>query len=812
MKYFLSFIIGLLIVTNLFAQDLVSLDGTVTDSKGKELAGVNVFVEGSKGGTVTGTNGYFKLTLSPGKYTIRFTSVGFEPVSKQVDLSSAVTLDVKLKEGLYELPEIIVERETMTGGSLYVSDVPGAAHYIGLPELQKFKYTDINRILRNIPGVNIQEEDGFGLRPNIGMRGSGVERSSKITMMEDGVLIAPAPYTAPAAYYFPTVGRMSGVEVRKGSSQIKYGPYTVGGAINFLSTPIPQEFAAHVSMFGGNFGRRVVQASIGQSFKYGGFVVETFQNNADGFKKLDNGGPTGFSNQDYIAKFRLNTATDAKIYQALTFKIGQTTGDSDETYLGLTQDDFNETPLRRYFGSQMDNIQTEQHQYSIKYNIIPTDFLDVSITAYRTDFKRNWYKLDQVKYDTQTKTSIANILDDPETYQNEYSILTGSTSPNADALFVRNNNREYFSQGVQGMIGLNFTSDIMKHDIEVGFRFHHDQEDRFQWDDTYSMDNGVMKLTAKGTPGTESNRVSEADAFATYIQYTFQYGKFKALPGLRYESMTFTRDDYGKADPERVGTSLKTTENEVDVWIPGIGLEYVFDSSFIGFAGVHRGFSPPGVTEGASPEKAINYEVGGRFTKGIFNGQAVVFINDYENLLGSDLAAGGGAGTGDQFNSGEANIYGAEVELGILLGSETKNWSVPMSLAYTLTHGEFKSSFKSTFEDWGDVTSGDELPYLSNHQFVYNVGFNHTRYSINLSSKYNSAMRTTPGSGEILKNEKIDSNFIIDFAANYNATRYLSIFGSVTNMFDEVYVVARRPAGLRPGMPRAFQIGLKVNL
>lgn len=812
MKVLSSILIGILIVTSLQGQDFYVLNGAVTDSKGRSLVGVNVFEEGSKTGTVTNMNGEFSMKLAAGKHVLRFTSVGFESFTQVIEMPVATSLEVILKEGLYELPEIIVERETMTGGSLYVKDVPGAAHYIGLPELQKFKYTDINRILRNIPGVNIQEEDGFGLRPNIGMRGSGVERSSKITMMEDGILVAPAPYTAPAAYYFPTAGRMSGVEVRKGSSQIKYGPYTVGGAINFLSTPIPQEFAANVSMMGGTFGRRTVQASIGQSFKYGGFVVETFQNQADGFKDLDNGGPTGFINQDYIAKVRFNTAADAKIYQAVTFKIGQTTGDSDETYLGLTESDFNATPNRRYFGSQVDNIQTEQHQYSVKYNIIPTQFMDISITGYRTDFKRNWYKLDQVKYDTQAKVGISAILDDPITYKNQYDLLTGTTSPNADALFVRNNNREYFSEGVQGIVGMNFSSNEIEHDIEIGFRFHRDQEDRYQWDDAYAMENGVMKLTTKGTPGTESNRISEAEAFASYVQYTLQYGKFKAIPGIRYEKMTFTRDDYGKADPERLGTALKQTENKVDVWIPGIGLEYAFNPSFSGFAGIHKGFAPPGATEGTSPEKAINYEIGGRATKNIFNIQTVIFYNDYANLLGSDLAAAGGGGTGDQFNAGEAVIYGAEIELGVLFSGSNNNWSIPMNVAYTLTHGEFHSSFQATNEDWGKVNEGDEIPYIATHQLVYNVGINHTKYSVNLSSKFNSPMRTAPGTGEIPANEMIDRNLVFDIAANYNATRYLSFFGSITNLFDEVYVVARRPAGLRPGMPRAFQLGLKVNL
>ncbi len=792
-----------------------TIRGTIHEKGSNEpLQGVAVFLEGTNLGTATSASGNYVLNNIPaGNYVLVSRLLGFE-VKKftiTIDSQSDLTVDFKMSENFTEISGVVIRGTSMTGGSSGVNSIPGSAQYISPKELEKFSYNDINRILRSIPGVNIQEEEGFGLRPNIGMRGTGVERSSKITLMEDGILIAPAPYAAPSAYYFPTVGRMQGIEVRKGSSQIKYGPYTTGGALNLISTQIPNELEGRINLMGGNFGQRTVHANVGTSFRNGGFMLETYQMSADGFKELDNGGDTGFDSQDYLAKFRVNTNPDAPVYQALTFKIGQTIGESNETYLGLTEEDFDETPYRRYSGSQKDLMDTRHRQYSLQHVISPNNHIDITTTAYRTEFDRNWYKLDKIRFSDQsnrsTSVGITSLLDDPQNYTSAMSTIRGD---GADTLLVKANNRSYYAKGLQSIIGLQYQSPKWSHDIEAGIRIHRDEMDRYQWVDEYIMDTGTMELIDSGEPGSESNRIESASATAAFAQYTLSNGRVTFTPGLRFESIKMTRMDYGSSDPERTGIDLRMRENKVDVFIPGISVDYKFNTKLNTFIGVHKGFSPPGSKEGTNPEESINYEIGGRYVLPGLQVNGVFFLNDYSNLLGSDLAASGGAGTPDQFNGGQAMVKGVELDVMYNLLSPNSKLALPIQIVYTYTDGEFRNSFESEFEPWGNVEEGDKLPYLAPHQLALNITLESTRFNVNLSSKYVSDMRTVAGQNEIPSNQLIGAQFIVDLSSNYFINKNISIFGSIRNITDEVYLVARRPAGLRPGLPRSFMLGVKA--
>ena len=715
------------------------------------------------------------------------------------------------KDSVYQLQEIVVSSQQILGSKFKARNRTGSAYYISPEEIRRLGYTDINRMLKAVPGVNMYEEDGFGLRPNISLRGTKAERSERISIMEDGVLAAPAPYSAPAAYYFPNVARMEAIEVLKGSSQVQYGPFTTGGAINLVSTPIPNSFSGKANISYGSKNTFKSHTSVGSSWKHFGYMVEYLRYQSDGFKKYEDHAAKGFKRNDIIAKIRVKTDHVKGVNHALELKFGYADENSDETYVGLSADDFKKTPFLRYAGSQMDKLKTDHRQWVATYLLTFSNKLKITTNAYYNYFHRNWYKLNDVRagITSKEKRSIADVLVDPETNIRYFDILTGKTDRAEEALLVRANNRTYRSRGIQTRAEYRFNLNEFFFDLEFGLRYHADEEDRFQWDDSYSMKNKKMVLFMEGIHGTNANRVTSANALAGYLLAKLRYDAWTVTAGLRYEDVDLLKKDYTKEDLARSGKVRIETPNHARVLIPGVGLHYQLMPAASVFFGIHKGFAPPSAELYQKPESSVNMELGTRVAIGNFRAELIGFYNNYSNMLGSDLAASGGAGTLEQFNVGEARVKGAEFLVQYQPLPKNCNVRLPLQVSYTYTDTEIRNSFES--HSWGNVVRGDEIPYIFKHALNMQLGIECKWFYANIGARYNSDMRTSPGQGTIAEREKVPANLIFDASLNVFVNKYLTVRLNAINLTNRVYLTSRHPAGLRAGHPFGIYAGANVQ-
>lgn len=723
-------------------------------------------------------------------------------------------------------PGPYIEEVVIVGERAPIDQAVGGAYHLGREDLQRLGHADIQRIIRQVPGVSVQVEDGYGLRPNISIRGVATERSGRITLLEDNVLIAPAPYSAPSAYYFPTVGRMSAIEVLTGPAAITQGPYTIGGALNMISTPIPDAASGYALLEGGEDATWRLHAHYGARSPAGfGFLVETHQWRSDGFQDIDGGGDSGLDLDDYTVK--LAYAPDGGGHR-LDLKYQRADQKSAQSYLGLTDADFAEEPFRRYGLSSLDRIKTEHKQVIARYRWTPSSALALSAAFYDNRHERNWFKTEGIDFDGSndaqsfSRTSWANVVQAinqglslggmaPAELQ---AILHGARDTPPGSIQMRSNAREYFSRGYQAQLTWRTTTGGLAHQINFGARRHEDEEDRLQRNSSYSQVSGALRLDDEGLLGNAGNRLQEAQAWSFFLIDEILWGKWKLTPGVRFESIDQQRTRWeirsGRtAHPaSRAEDNFRSSRrNKTQAWLPGMGAVYVLNGKLSLFGGVHKGFTAPTNAPGVREETALNYEAGLRFTDERFNGEATWFLSDYDNLLGECTASSGvDCVIGDAFNGDAATVLGLELRIGAELLAE-RALSLPVRLAYTYINGEFDTDVADT-DFFGNVRKGDPLPYIPDHQLHLTIGLARAPWELSWSVNYVDGVCTRASCGPF---ERTDSALVMDAYFSYAATESLEVFARMENLTRETAIMGRQPYGARPNKDRTAAIGVRLS-
>lgn len=697
----------------------------------------------------------------------------------------------------------------------------GAAHRVNEKELAQFDSSDPHDVLSRAPGVYVRTEDGYGLRPNIAIRGVRAERSQNVTIMEDGILIKPAPYAAPAAYYFPNLSRMDTVEVFKGPSAIKYGPRTVGGAINMVTKEVQMQPAGEVKLTYGTDNEYKAEGFYTNKLTDTlGFAVDGVVYGADGFKTIDNrDNHTGFDRKDINLKLQWTPENTGDYDHVLVAKLGYADESSNETYLGLSDADYKKSPYRRYAGSQLDTFDTEHRQIHLLHTLYFPNDAEFTTTAYYNQFERAWNKLDGFANTQNALFGGGKVFEavlDPAANQTFYNLILGTVNTSSLdvpylnlGLDVTNNAREYTSTGIAFAGKLPFSTGSVNHELEAGLRIHQDKIERRHHTRGYAMENGNMVFN--GFSGNKLINDAKSDAVSAYLLNTMTMSlnnsnDLKVALGLRSEHVESTLNTKVTSFTA-VNTSSTNKESAV---LPGIGAYFQATPTLGLLAGVHKGFSPAGPGKAgatADPEESLNYELGTRYlsANNATSAELVGFYSDYDNLIGRARSSSGSQNVGASFNGGAVDIYGAEItaEHNANLGA----YSLPLQLVYTYTQAEFKSNFNSNFREWGQVSVGDELPYVPEHKARLQVGIESPKaagkgWDAFAAVNYVGKMRELAGQGAYDPSLSTKSTALVDVAATRYLDDNLSLKLKVQNLFDNDNIASRRPFGARPVKPR----------
>lgn len=184
---FLFFLSCIALMLN--AQNPVQVNGVVKDAEtGEPLIGVNILVEGTQAGTVTGLDGDFSIAVSRNA-TIRISYVGYK--TKTINYAGETYLTIPL-----ELDAQVIEELVVVGYSVQKKrDVLGAISKVESTELSKIPVASTQQALQGrVAGVNVSAQTGAPGAPiSVRIRGvNSISLSNDPLYIVDGIPVEGA--------------------------------------------------------------------------------------------------------------------------------------------------------------------------------------------------------------------------------------------------------------------------------------------------------------------------------------------------------------------------------------------------------------------------------------------------------------------------------------------------------------------------------------------------------------------------------------------------------------------------------------------
>lgn len=769
-----------------------ALAGQVVDQSGAVIRQAAIVVRrpatGFERRIQVDSEGAFSLAeLTAGDYEVTATGTGFAVAVQRLSLRPGETSRVAFQLRVGGLTEdVVVVAGEIAGSHERLRRLPGSVDLIEREMLEQSRVMTTNEALRKIPGVHVRDEEGFGLRPNIGVRGLNPTRSNKVLLLEDGIPLTYAPYGDNASYYHPPIDRFQRIEVLKGGAQIAYGPQTIAGAVNYITPTPPAEPSGSVTLLAGNREYFNGHGSYGATFGRTGFLVDYMRKQGDGSRENLN-----FTLNDVSGKVVQGIGSS----QTLTLRGNYYSEDSNVTYSGLRQDEYLANPRANPFRN--DFFYADRYGASATHAFAASGNVAMTTNLYWSSFDRHWWR------QSSNSAQRPNDAGDPRCAR---MANLNTTCGNEGRL------REYSVWGVEPRVSVHHRAFGVASETDFGVRAHFENQDRLQQNgDTPTARSGVLV----------ENNVRTNAAYASFVQNRFLFGGWTIIPGVRLENVQYKRTD--RLANAGAGVTGNTSLTRV---IPGVGVSHTTGEQVTLFGGVHRGFAPPRTEDIISnaggvidldPELSWNYEVGLRSALRPGVGvNATFFRMDYQNqIIPASLAGGVGALL---TNAGETLHQGIEVaavlDSAVITRSAHNGY---LRAAYTyLPIAKFTGTRFSSISGSGGVSvTGNRLPYSPEQLATIGVGYSHAAgidvllEAVRTSDQFGDDLNTvtpTPDGQRGL----IPGYTVWNAAVNYTLRRQVTVFFTVKNLLDELFIVDRT-RGILPGSPRLVQAGARLR-
>lgn len=249
------------------------ISGKVLSTDGEPVDYANVFLKGTSYVCSANEKGLYHITAPAGKYTLVFSSVGFEQKELQIEIkaSQRTKLNVKLKPST-QLAEVIVVGNQLSK----VRNSAFNATAVNTRELVNTTKT-LSDALSKAPGMKIRESGGVGSDMAVTMDGFS---GKHVKVFIDGV-----PQEGVGSSFginnIP-VNFADRIEVYRGVVPVGFGSDAIGGVINIITPKRQRRWFLDASYSYGSFNTHKSYINFGQTLENGfKYEINAFQNYSD---------------------------------------------------------------------------------------------------------------------------------------------------------------------------------------------------------------------------------------------------------------------------------------------------------------------------------------------------------------------------------------------------------------------------------------------------------------------------------------------------------------------------------------------------
>ena len=153
-KFYLTALFVGLITFFAQSQEKLTLSGYVKDAEnGETLIGATVLIKELGSGNITNVYGFYSITVPPGQYSVDYRYVGYETITKEINLIANQRIDVELGAGSQQLQEVVVSARAEDAN---VSEVSMSTQEMDIKTIEKIPAflgeVDVIKSIQSLPG------------------------------------------------------------------------------------------------------------------------------------------------------------------------------------------------------------------------------------------------------------------------------------------------------------------------------------------------------------------------------------------------------------------------------------------------------------------------------------------------------------------------------------------------------------------------------------------------------------------------------------------------------------------------------------